>query len=535
MIRRTCVVLDTPQDEHIHLFSVFEEINKDMQDAGRRDRHARAHHYNLNTGLGDIQVYIENLNGVNLSQVESSLSDYLVADNKGLTILNSGFGKEPSGEGQSMILDTGTEMVSTVNKVLPIRRGVRKVRAYVDIDKVTKKYIEQDDKTVRHLEEVTEKVLGFNLANYSEHIGNIYVVEDFSPVKGIDVSGMTDPCGLLCTIEYREPNWKEEFTIQVRDRHHKDIAVWDKIYDIPGGARTVILEMPQAPAGVEIYAYDKQHNIIYYHPYTPFVRNIHFEMGVQSKVLRVKGKNKNGDETVVDYPKFAHEKPTIISDKSGRYIDGDFKEAKPLQQVTIEDNGLRFCFFDTDAEHQDDYVRKAQNVLQRIIDQARAECYICDPYFNAGDFERFIYPLKSLNVNVKILNGKEQMKKKREEDEKERDRIKELKAVLQQYNDKIKGQPIQCRMLTGRGQLHDRFILIENRGWVLGASFTEFGNRVTTINEIPSKYLNSIKNRIVEWWYSDVATMSIEDYDDRNDAGSNTDSDINAASSDEQQ
>ena len=533
MIRRTCVVLDTPQDEHIHLFSVFEEINKDMQDAGRRDRHARAHHYNLNTGLGDIQVHIENLNGVNLSQVETSLSDYLVADNKGLTILNNGFGKEPSGEGQSMILDTGTETVSTVNKVLPIRRGVRKVRAYVDIDKVTKKYIEQDDKTVRHLGEVTEKVLGFNLANYSEHIGNIYIVEDFSPVKGIEVSGMTDPWGLLCTIEYREPNWKEEFTIQVRDRHHKDIAVWDKIYDIPGGARTVILEMPQAPAEVEIYAYDKQHNIIYYHPYTPFVRNIHFEMGVQSKVLRVKGKNKTGEETVVDYPKFAHEKPTIISDNKGKYIDGNFREAKPLQQVDLEDNGLQFCFFDADAEHQYESVRKAQTVLQRIIDQARTECYICDPYFNAGDFERFIYPLKSLNVNVKILNGKEQMKKIKEDDEKERDRIKELIIVLRQYNDKMQGQPIQCRMLTGRGQLHDRFILTDTRGWVLGASFTEFGNRVTTINEIPSKYLTGIKKRIEDWWYSNKSTMSIEDYDDRNDTGSNTDT--SDTSCDEQQ
>lgn len=525
MVRRTCVVLDTPQDEHIHLFSVFEDISADMQDASRRDRHARAHHYKLNTGQGDIQVHIENLNGVDLKQVESSLSDYLVSDNRGLILLNKSFVKEPLGDGQSMILDASTESVSTVKKVLPLRRGVRKVRAYVDAERATKSFVEKDDKTVSHLGEVTEKVLGFNLANYSEHIGNIYFVEDFSPIKDIDVTGLIAPCGLLCTIEYKDPNWKEDFTIQVRDRHHRDITVWDAVYTIIGGSKTIILEMPQAPAEVELYAYDKQHNIIYYHPYTPFVRNISFEMGVQSKVLRVKGQNKNGEDTVVDYPKFVHEKPTIINDKTGRYIDGDFKEAKPIQQVAIEDNGLRFCFFDTDAEHQDDYVRKAQTVLQQMIDQARTECYICDPYFNAGDFEKFIYPLKSLNVNVKILNGKEQMKKKREEDEKGRDRIKELKTVLQQYNDKIKGQPIQCRMLTGRGQLHDRFILIDNRGWVLGASFTEFGNRVTTINEIPSKYLSSIKKRIVEWWYSDDATMRIEDYDDRNDAGSNTNSD----------
>ena len=66
MVRRTVVVLDTPQNDHIHLFSIFENIESEMQDANVRDRHARAHHYNLNSGLGDIQVHIENLRDADL-------------------------------------------------------------------------------------------------------------------------------------------------------------------------------------------------------------------------------------------------------------------------------------------------------------------------------------------------------------------------------------------------------------------------------------------------------------------------------------
>lgn len=532
MIRRTVVVLDTPTNDHIHLFSVFEDILPDMQDANCRDRHTRANHYKVDSGQGDIQVHIENLRDVSISDVEADFYDYLVANGNELKRCNDSYAKEPVGDGESMILDAGTESRSTLKKVLPHRQGIRNVRTYIDAEKKTLEFVKQDEKTVKHIGEVTENVLGFNLSYYSEHIGNIYFVESASPIKDIIVSGISDPVGLLCSIEYRDSDWQESFTIQIRDRHHSDIIVWDKIYDMAGGTRLAILNMPQMPKEVEVYAYDKNHKLIFYHPYTPFVRSIHFEMGVQSKVLRVKSKNRDGEEVVTDYPKFTHEKPVIVKENGKTYLDDIFYEAQPLPTMETDDAGLRFRFFDADASHQEEYVEKARQVLQTIIDLARTECYICDPYFNANDFQKFILPLKSLNVNVKILNGKKQMEKKREDDKKETDHIKELKDVLIQYNEKVLGQPIQCKMLTGRGQLHDRFIIIDDRGWVLGASFSEFGNRVTTINEIPSLYFERIKRHISNWWYDIAATMNIEDYgnnnDTRNDIDGSTDNTDNA-------
>ena len=526
MIRRTVVVLDTPAQEHIHLFSVFEDILPEMQDATNRDRHARAHHYKVTTGLGDIQIHIENLDDVKLCDVEAHLEDFLVGNGDKLSRLNETYVKEPAGEGGAMTLDAATESKSSIKSVLPQRRGVRNVRAYIDAEGKTLEFIKQDEKTISHLGEVSKKTLGFDLTCFSEHIGNIYIVETTSPIKEIDVTGVSDPMGLLCTIEYRDTDWKEDFTIQIRDRHHSDVIVWDKVYEMVAGVRTAILEMPQMAKEVEVYAYDKAHNIIYSHPYTPFVRSINFEMGVQSKILRVKGKNKAGKDTVYDYPKFAHEKPVVIEEMGKTYVDGNFREAIPMGQSNVAESGLAFRFFDADENHQEEYIDKARKVLQEIIDLARTECYICDPYFNAADFQRFIYPLKSLSVNVKILNGRGQMKKRRDDDEMERDRIKELKTVLTQYNEKMNGQPIQCKMLTGRGQLHDRFILTDDRGWVLGASFSEFGNRVTTINEIPAMYLMRIKNHIEKWWYDSNTTMSIEDYGNDSNDGGNTGSDI---------
>ena len=125
---------------------------------------------------------------------------------------------------------------------------------------------------------------------------------------------------------------------------------------------------------------------------------------------------------------------------------------------------------------------------------------------------------------MKILNGREQMRKKLEGDEKEEDRILSLKKVLTEYNEKVSGQPVQCKLLKGRGQLHDRFILIDDRGWILGASFSEFGNRVTTINQIPVPYLNGIKKRVATWWNSSTDTLNIEEYVANNNARGDTSS-----------
>ena len=55
-------------------FSVFENIESEMQDANVCDRHARARHYNLNSGLGDVQVHIENLRDADLNQGDCSVN-----------------------------------------------------------------------------------------------------------------------------------------------------------------------------------------------------------------------------------------------------------------------------------------------------------------------------------------------------------------------------------------------------------------------------------------------------------------------------
>lgn len=506
IVRRTMVVLDTPDNDHIHIFSVFEEITPGMQDAEWQGKSVRAHHYDQK-GIGDVMIHIENLVDGDINEIADAPQQVLSINGEKLDFLNKEFCKEPEGRENYLSLGNGEESRSTLKIVLPKRKGNMRVAVFVDSKHETLNYIIRDERVVRHLSETTRKYLGFDLTQNSEHIGNIYIVKNSSPIKDIDVRGVNNPCGLLCCIEYKDVEWNDDFTIQVRDRHHGDVVSLDRLYDIKGRTRLTILEMPQMPAEVEIYVYDKNHNILYSHPYTPFVRSVNMSLGVLSKQLRVSKKDANDVVTVKEYPKYSHS-TSVIGRKDGvSYVDNSFRKAHPIGTSEEGTSGLSFRFFNSDAEHRSDVVTKAREVLIDIMNTAKTECYICDPYFNANDFADFVLPLKSLTVNVKILNCKKML---------DNDRIGELSRFVAQYNGKMESQNVQCRMMLGRGQLHDRFILTDDRGWILGSSFSEFGNRVTTINEIPHSQLAGIKNHIATWWYDDKKTMNILDYESDN-------------------
>lgn len=80
------MVLDTPNGEHIHLFSVIEDIRYDMQDAGKRDRHTYAHHYKFSTDITekvfefDLTCYSEHTGNIYFVETMSPIRDIEVKE-----------------------------------------------------------------------------------------------------------------------------------------------------------------------------------------------------------------------------------------------------------------------------------------------------------------------------------------------------------------------------------------------------------------------------------------------------------------------
>lgn len=58
---------------------------------------------------------------------------------------------------------------------------------------------------------------------------------------------------------------------------------------------------------------------------------------------------------------------------------------------------------------------------------------------------------------------------------------------------------MKCHVVLGKGMVHDRFILLDNDGWLIGSSFNEFGNRASTIVKMPNSAFVTISNRVKSW------------------------------------
>ena len=107
--------------------------------------------------------------------------------------------------------------------------------------------------------------------------------------------------------------------------------------------------------------------------------------------------------------------------------------------------------------------------------------------------------MKQLKVKVRILNCKEQLDQMKQ---KTPSIYEDLNHIVNTYKKTVSAD-VEVKTLRGKGELHDRFIITDDEGWVVGSSFNELGNRGTTINRIATCYLHEVKNQVQTWWYGD--------------------------------
>ena len=86
--------------------------------------------------------------------------------------------------------------------------------------------------------------------------------------------------------------------------------------------------------------------------------------------------------------------------------------------------------------------------------------------------------------------------------------LNELKQVIEDHNKRI-GTRIACRVMKGKAALHDRFIITDEKMWMLGCSLNEFGVRATTLIRVPQAYANKMIQTAEYWWNNDEQTEMI--------------------------
>jgi len=153
------------------------------------------------------------------------------------------------------------------------------------------------------------------------------------------------------------------------------------------------------------------------------------------------------------------------------------------KEAKIKRTRMEFVFFDGDPNKKAANKQAAKECVDRILRTAKKQILIADPYLSADQFNEYIAPLANEHgLDITVVNCKEQLERMAHMQGRTFEDIEnELKAAVAGFNGNMNGTQVTVYCITGQGRLHDRFILTESDGWLIGSSLSEFGNRACSI------------------------------------------------------
>jgi hypothetical protein len=121
--------------------------------------------------------------------------------------------------------------------------------------------------------------------------------------------------------------------------------------------------------------------------------------------------------------------------------------------------------------------------LRDVIGKVKNEVLICDPYFGGDDVRRLVLAIADPAVPVQILASAMHLHRERA------DGVTEGRYLNERLAEAMRAPPMnptEIRVVTGaKAAIHDRFLWLGDRLWMLGSSVNRFGNRGTLMVVAP--------------------------------------------------
>jgi hypothetical protein len=128
---------------------------------------------------------------------------------------------------------------------------------------------------------------------------------------------------------------------------------------------------------------------------------------------------------------------------------------------------------------------EARTLLRGLLNEASQEVLVVDPYFGAEELGAFTLAVARYDIPIRILSSGEVLKKNVIEGG-EFEKGEQLLDALRQLERHHRMNPFEIRVMPGdRPAIHDRFLAIDSRVWLLGSSLNEFGSRGTMLLTLP--------------------------------------------------
>ena len=137
---------------------------------------------------------------------------------------------------------------------------------------------------------------------------------------------------------------------------------------------------------------------------------------------------------------------------------------------------------------------EATEIVRALLAQAQDSVLILDPYFSAHDLGRYVLANGNHQVSFRIVTSKMSASST---DEEKIDRLEELHEESLRIQHSTTS-PVDLRVNPSKSVFHDRYLAIDEAVWLLGSSLNKYGDRLTTMIELPdSEALSETLN--YEW------------------------------------
>lgn len=348
----------------------------------------------------------------------------------------------------------------------------------------------------KQLSELSQEFLHCDLTRYKNVIGNIYVIQYHTEFRKIDWKVCKTLGGLVGKVTYRKQGYTKYQCCAINSDAN-GIILERRTIEFSTGDRMVLIPFDSDIEQIEVMITDDKGQIVYRTQNMHFIRSISLGTSINSMIVKLRSKDKEGKEHVEDIPKFSTTRSVI-----GTQSDIDQNIVKDTKSYEQAEREFKFIFFDGDKNLKEQNLQKAHDVLMEIQNRANDKIIICDPYFGADELYKYVFHQRSLDVSVRILTSKNITK----------EQAKVLKLAQEKYNAIVNGSKVKCRMMRGQSDLHDRFLVVDNNVWILGTSFNNFGERATTIAMVPEESRAKIISKVEAWWFDNAITEDIESY-----------------------
>lgn len=496
-VRRVVFSLRKPSGEYVHIFSILEKIEEDMQDYNA---------FSPNQGK-EYNDYIDSAPGK-----EDKI--YLTVDK--ITITKPFFDKPwdnyysgkhqlqpctenyrwPAEDNQWRILPSDENNKTELKAILPRRTCPSYVRYCIPTEvPAIINHILTTEKLRLQLKELSERNLGYDITVHKNLLGGFFFLTYNNIYRKIDFTEKETRDGIYCRVDYKGNG--QPLTVICTRRANDDGVVGMDQFPLDGNSSLYELTFKGPFHSLEVNILDREGDLIDFYNRLVFIHSINFDMRLGDQEVHVLDEDGNTIKTV---QKFTEADRTVIGeidptkgllDSSPEYAYREFEKA------------LDFVFYDGDKNTQKENLKKSTADVIRILNTAHERIYICDTFFDAKALGRFVLPMESRSVPVRILSGKKELKS-------DGKRLKLAEAINEMNGKGISN--ITCRLLIGKkAELHDRFIVADDQVWMLGCSLNEFGDRATTLIRVPKDYRQKLVDRAEKWWEDEDLTENIND------------------------